>query len=65
MLLTPAIETHGGPEALKDKIKVEAAGIAIVSAIAYFSALIQIKSFRTLGETVTYKIRTLLYLKLL
>lgn len=37
----------------------------ILSVIVYVSALIQKKSFSKLGETVTYKVRTLLYADIL
>lgn len=33
----------------------------VIAVVAYFATLIQKKAFSTLGETVTFKIRTLLY----
>ena len=46
---------------MRDKVAMQAIYCTVIAVVAYFATLIQKKAFSTLGETVTFKIRTLLY----
>ena len=46
-------------------IATEATYTAIIALVAYLAAMVQKKSFSKLGETVTFKIRVLLYRSIL
>lgn len=50
---------------MRDMISTEAQYTFIVAIIAYFAAIIQKRSWSKLGEGVTYKVRVLLYAKIL
>ena len=64
-ILTVPIEFIGGPEGLREAVSKEARYTLILALIAYVASVIQKKSFSKLGEGVTYKIRCVLYSKIL
>lgn len=63
--LTAPLVLYGGGEGLLAKMRWESAYFAFNALAIYFAAMIMRKSFTKLSETVTYKMRVLLYDKIL
>lgn len=55
----------GGPEGLREKMREECLYMAIIAVGTWASVFAYKKAFSILSETVTYKIRAILYDKIL
>lgn len=64
-ILSQPISSVGGSDRLRDQIYTETSYVAVIAFTVYFSSMIQQKAFSRLNETVTYKIRTMQYSKIL
>lgn len=63
--LTAPFVLVGGPEGLREIMRWEAFYLAMIAVATWLFTFLQKKSFSLLGENVTYKIRVLLYDKIL